>query len=137
MLAQGAAIYSQLSDEDFLLIGGSVFTDFLMRPDVLRFWRMISIERFRDEALARMWNRHLFEEPIAFQTGLFEMLTGAGAMRPLDPVLLALEFYTPLLMLYLNALPFEPDSPEFARALEFANRHMTHFRKTYGINRKD
>jgi len=137
MMLQSVSYYQQLTDEDFLRIGGTVFTDFLMQPDVLRFWRMISIERFHDEALANMWNHHLFEEPIAFQTGMFGMLISVGALKSADPAMLALEFYTPLLMLYLNALPFEPDGPEFTRSLEFANRHMMHFRETYGNNRKD
>ena len=137
VLARSAEIYRRLSDEDFLRLGGSVFTDFLMRPDVLRFWRMISIERFHDKALAEMWNRHLFEEPISFQTGMFGMLMHIGALTPADPAVLALDFYTPLLALYLNALPFEPDGPEFVRSLELAGRHMAHFREIYGIRQKD
>ena len=135
-LAQTAEIYSRLTDEEFLRIGGSVFTEFLMRPEVLRFWRMISIERFHDEELAKLWHHHLFEAPMVFQTGMFALLIEAGALKPVDPSILALEFYTPLLLLHLQALPFEPGGPEFARALELANRHMMHFRETYAIKPK-
>lgn len=135
-LAQTVEIYGQLSDEDFLRIGGSVFTDFLMQPDVLRFWRMISIERFHNKPLAGLWHQHLFEAPISFQTCMFKLLADAGAVRPVDPSILALEFFTPLLLLYLQALPFEPDSTEFKRSLELANRHMKHFRETYTIHYK-
>jgi len=136
-LEQTADIYSRLSDEEYLRIGGSVFTDFLMRLDVLRFWRMISIERFHDEELAKLWNHHLLEAPIAFQTGMFALLIEAGALKRLDPSILALEFYTPLLLLYLQALPFEPGGPEFARSLKLANLHMMHFRETYAIKPKE
>ncbi|MCL1917951.1 MAG: TetR/AcrR family transcriptional regulator [Peptococcaceae bacterium] len=132
-LSQRAALYGQYTDENFLRIGGSVFTDFLMHPDVLRFWRMVSIERFNNENLAKMWNQQFFEEPIAYQTRLFDLIISIGAMQPIDPSLLALEFYTPLVFLYQQALPFEPDGPEFARALELSNRHMRHFRETYAI----
>jgi len=131
--AQTAYLYKQLTDEDFLKIGGSVFTDFLMQPDILKFSRIMSIERLNNEELAQLWNRHLFEAPIAFQTELFGMLIKIGAIEPIDPSMLALEFYAPLLTLYMNALPFEPDSTEFARALDFANRHMLHFREIYAI----
>lgn len=136
-LAQTAAIYSQLTDENFLRIGGSVFTEFLMQPDILRFWRMISIERFHDAVLAKMWNNHLFIAPIDFQTEMFKLLIATGAVKAIDPLTLALEFYTPLLLLYLQALPFEQDSMEFAHSLELANRHMKHFRETYNNSNKD
>ena len=133
-LKKAAKMYSQLTDEDFLRIGSSVFTDFLMQPDVLNFWRMISIERFHNPELAKMWYRHLFETPIEFQTGLFGLLISIGAIKSVDPSLLALEFFTPLLLLYLQALPFAPDSTEFLRSLALSNRHMAHFREIYAID---
>ena len=126
-----ADFYGQLTDEDFLRMGGSVFTEFLMQPDVLRFWRMMSIERLNDKSLAMMWKLHLFDEPIAFQTELFRMLIHNGEMKAADPEIMALEFFSPLLLLYLQALPFSPDSPEAMYFLDFANRHMSHFRTAY------
>jgi len=137
VLSQVAAIYKNLSDEDFLRMGGSVFTDFLMQPDVLQFWRMISIERFHDKDLAKLWNHHLFETPIAFQTKLFGALIEAGALKLVDPSILALEFYTPLLLLYLQALPFETDGPEFKLAVELASQHMKHFREIYAVKEEN
>ena len=136
VMAETAELYKQLTDEDFLRIGGSVFTDFLMQPEIIKFWRMMSIERLNNPELAQLWNKHLFEDPIAFQTGLFSLLIQIGAIKPVDPGMLALEFFTPLLTLYMNTLPFEPDGPEFVRMLEFANRHMAHFRETYTIKPK-
>jgi len=132
-IAETAHIYQRLSDEDFLRIGGTVFTDFLMEPEVLMFWRMISIERLRDTSLALMWKEHLFDEPIAFQARLFAMLVKLGAVRAADPEMLALEFYTPLLLLYLQALPFEPDSAQAGYFMGLADRHMRHFRDTYTV----
>ena len=136
-LKQTAEIYSKLTDEEFLKIGGRVFTAFLLRPDVIQFWRMISIERFNDKKLAKLWHRLLFEEPIEFQTGMFGLLVNIGAVRPAEPTILALEFFAPLLLLYLQALPFEPGSKEFKRSLEFANLHMKHFRETYTIKSQE
>ena len=137
VLSEVAVIYKNLSDENFLRMGGSVFTDFLMLPDVLRFWRMISIERFHDKELAKLWNYHLFETPIAFQTKLFGALIEAGALKSIDPSILSLEFFTPLLLLYLQALPFETDGAEFKLAIELANQHMKHFREIYTIREEN
>ncbi len=131
-MMETAAFYQQMSDEDFLRIGGGVFTDFLMQPDTLRFWRMISIERLNNPELAELWNHHLFEEPIAFQKGMFGMLIHLGGIKPADPEMLALEFFAPLLTLYVNALPFEAESAVFSKMLDFADRHMKLFREIYG-----
>ena len=133
VLSEMTEIYSRLSDEEFLKMGSSIFTDFLMQQEVLRFWRMISIERFHDEKMAKLWHHHLFEVPIEFQTGLFKLLIEAGMVKAVDPSLLALEFFTPLLLLYLQALPFEPGGAEFSLSLELANLHMKHFRELYTI----
>ena len=130
-MEQAADFYGQLTDEDFLRIGGSVYTKFLMQPDVLRFWRMMSIERLNNKSLAAMWKLHLFDEPIAFQTELFKMLIHNGEITAADPEILALEFFSPPLLLYLQVLPFNSDSPETMYLLDFANRHMSHFRAIY------
>ncbi len=131
VMLETAEMYKQMSDEVFLQIGGSVFTDFLMQPDTLKFWRMISIERLNNPKLAELWNNHLFEEAIAFQTGMFGMLTQIGAIKNVDPEMLAIEFFTPLLTLYINALPYDTESPVFRKMLDFADRHMRHFREMY------
>ncbi len=136
VIAGTAEFYTELTDEDFLRLGGSVFTDFLMRPDILNFWRMMSIERLSNEKLAALWCRHLFDDPIAFQTEMFGALIQIEAIKPGEPTMLALEFYTPLLTLYMNALPYPPDSSEFRRMLESAGRHMRHFRETYTVQRR-
>ena len=128
-----AALYEQLNDKEFLRICGSVFTDFLTQPDIIKFWRMMSIERLDNQHLAGIWKTHLFEEPLAFQTDMFCMLIGLGKIKPADPEMLALEFYSPTLLLYINALPYQPGSPEFKQFTECTNRHMKHFRETYAM----
>ena len=136
VMTASADRYAQMSDEEFLRIGGSVFTDFLMRPPIMKFWRMISIERCSDPKMAEYYHRQLFEMPMQFQTLLFGILIANGAMRDVDPSILALEFYSPLLMLYTWMLPFESDDEVFTGYLALARQHMMHFRGTYEVKHK-
>ncbi|MCL1804365.1 MAG: TetR/AcrR family transcriptional regulator [Eubacteriaceae bacterium] len=130
-MSKSAQLYSQLSDASFIEVGESVFREFLMLPDIRKFWKMISIERLSNEKLALFWKEQLFDLPIAFQRSLFERLIDLGQLKPYDPEMLAIEFFAPLLMLYIHALGFEPESKEFDSFLSYANRHMAHFRSVY------
>jgi len=132
-LESGAAFYESLDDATFLSIGQRLFTDFLMRPDTMRFWRMISIERCNDRDMADLFYAMLHAEPMAFQTALFGMLIRRGAMRPVDPSVLAMEFFMPALMIYLHLLPWMDDPERTEQALELLKRHMLHFRETYSL----
>ena len=137
VMAASADRYTHMSDEEFMRIGSSVLTDFLMRPEAMKFWRMISIERCRDPDMAAYYHRQLFEIPMQFQKQLFGMLIANGAMRDSDPAVLALEFYSPLLMLYTWMLPFQPGDEVFTKALALAQQHMTHFRRMYAVKDKE
>lgn len=134
-LSAQAREYEHMDDETFLRIGRSVFTDFLMRPDVMRFWRMASIERHHDPHIAALYERELFEKPLAFQAAFFAILTRIGALMPADPEALAMAFYLPLLALYLRALPFEPDHPVALDSVRLGQVHMQNFRAAYAISK--
>ena len=132
-LEAGAAFYESLDDAAFLRTSKRLFTDFLMHPDTMRFWRMVSIERCNDPDMAALFYTMLHAEPMAFQTALFSVLIGRGAMRPVDPSVLAMEFFMPALMIYLHLLPWMDDPQHTAQALELLERHMLHFRETYSL----
>ena len=132
-LEPGAAFYESLDDTAFLRIAEGLFTDFLMQPDTMRFWRMVSIERCNDPDMAALFYTMLHTEPMAFQTALFGMLIERGAMRPVDPSVLAMEFFMPALMIYLHLLPWMDDPQRTSQALELLKRHLLHFRETYSL----
>lgn len=130
----GAAFYVSLDDAAFLRITERLFIDFLMRPETMRFWRLVSIERFHNPDMASLFYTTLHAEPMAFQTALFGMLIARGALRPVDPSLLAMEFFMPALMIYLHLLPWMDDPERTAGALTQLQRHMRHFRETYSLS---
>lgn len=81
--------------------------------------------------MAEIFNRLLFEEPMQFQAMFFQMLISYGALKNIEPSILALEFYTPALLLYLRILPFEADDRVVSESLVLFQKHMRHFRAIY------
>ena len=127
-----AALYMQLGESEFVELGMSFFNGFLMTPDVMKYWRMISIEQYNDPKMAEMFNSVLFEEPIVFQTMFFTRLIGQGALKKSNPKQLAIEFYTPMLLLFLRMLPYYENDKIIADTQVLFREHILHFRRTYG-----
>lgn len=123
--------YGAISDMEFLETTNRIFSDFLMQPDVLNFWRMMSIERLNSAEMAAIFDALLIREPLAFQAALFQGLIENGCLKGAEPELLAMEFYMPLLLLYLRMLPCSPGDPLVTECLALAQRHVAHFRSAH------
>lgn len=132
-LENKALDYAKMEDKEFLKISISVFKEFLLKPKVIQFWRMVSIEQYNNKKMADLFNKLLFKEPIEFQESFFRILISKGFLKNIDPSILALEFYTPALMFYLRILPFEKDSDTVAKNMVLFENHINHFRETYFI----
>jgi len=130
-----AELYMKLGDDEYVELGMSFFNGFLMTPYVMKFWRMISIEQYNDPAIAQFYNADLYEEPMTFQTMFFSRLIEHGALQKVDPKILAVEFYTPLLFLFLRMLPLNEDEKILIGTKELCREHMIHFRRTYGLQK--
>jgi len=129
-----AALYMELGENEFVELGMSFFKGFLMTPYVMKFWRMISIEQYNNPKIAGLFNSALYEEPMVFQTLFFSRLIQEGALKEADPKQLAIEFYAPMLLLFLRMLPFHEDDKIIAETLVLFREHILHFRRTYGAN---
>ena len=129
-----ASLYLQLGEDEFVSMGMGFFQGFLMTPYVMKFWRMISIEQFNDPEIAQFYNKDLYEEPIVFQTVFFSRLIEQGAFKKADPGQLAIEFYAPMLLLFLRMLPFQENEKIVAGTLGLLREHILHFRRTYGVS---
>lgn len=132
-IEDNALYYGKMNDEEFLEISISVFKDFLLKPEAMKFWKMVSIERYNNEKMNELFNSILFEYPMKFQEMFFEILIKKGFMKDYEPSILALEFYTPALMIYLRILPYEYNSIESLECIRLFEKHIKHFRKIYSL----
>ncbi len=114
-------------DEDSLVsMGKALFSFFLHDEGTTRFRRMLSIGRFSDPELDRIYREQYFELPIAYQTVIFRrILESAGAEG--DPEMMAVSFYSPLLVILQS---FETDPSLEGRAMELVERHVRSFAGT-------
>lgn len=127
-------IFACLSGGNLAEMVLSLFHYFLHDPFVSRFRRLLTVEQFHQSELSRLNSRQYAEDPIAYQTELFRQLIAAGCIRPLEPGLLAMEFYSPIYFL-LQLCDREPlKEPE---ALELLRRHVENFQLQYGILKEE
>ena len=60
------------------------------------FRRMLTLEQYRDEKLARLYQEYLAAGPVKYMAAIFRKLTGSDK----DAMQLALDFYGPVFLLY-------------------------------------
>lgn len=89
------------------------------------FRRLLTIEQYRSEDMARLCRDCLTQGPVAYMSGIFRAMQERGLLHPADPELLALEFYAPMWLLICSCDATE--SHEQARALLTA--HMDRFER--------
>ena len=100
------------------------FTDEVIRK--LR--RILTIEQFRDETLARSATRHQLTRPQGLYARVFANMMDQGTMPMADAELLAFEFIAPITLLIQLA---DRDVEALPRLLKAAERHMDQFIGTY------
>lgn len=89
------------------------------------FRRLLTVEQYRSEEMAKLCRDCLTQGPVAYMTGIFRAMQERGLLRPADPGLLALEFYAPMWLLICSC--DEPEGREQAKALLTA--HMDRFER--------
>lgn len=123
-----ATVYVDISEESLLEVGRNLFEYFLHDSYVSRFRRMLTLEQFRNPELGLLYSKQYLDEPLAYHTQLFGLLTEAGTLVGKDPELMAIEFYTPIYAM-LTACDRNPSlEPEALRTID---AHIRQFNKHY------
>lgn len=125
-----ANIFSTVSEDELVKMGIGLFSYFLHDEYVCRFRKMLTLEQFHDEELARLYTKQYTDEPLSYQSALLAMLTAGGVLKQEDTDLMALHFYAPIYLL-LTLCDRQPErEPE---ALETLERHIRQFHKVYQL----
>ena len=77
----------------------AIFTYSLDDGMVSAFRKMMTIEQFRNDNLAKLYSERYFERIKNYHAGLFRRLISAGRIKNLDPDTLALIYVSPILTL--------------------------------------
>ncbi len=86
------------------------FQAYVGNPLFMKIWRILSIERHKNQRAREMFNHHFIDEPIEFQTKVFGAMMDRGMVPRLDPKVLAREFYSYILYLYFRYMETDRSS---------------------------
>lgn len=122
-------MYRNMSPDQFAQIAGSIF-DFYFTDEInVQMRRMLTMEQYRNEKIAKMYREISFESALDFQSKLFAALIAANCFINVDPYILALEFFAPIFLIFYK---YDNDKRSLAEAKELFLRHIGNFNSVYG-----
>ena len=122
-------LYSNISDDKLIEIGKGLFLYFLRDEYTRKFRKMLTIEQYNNTELAALYVKQYVDEPLAYQSGVFELLIQAGVLKSENPRVMALHFYSPTFLMLALCDGHPEREPE---ALQMIEENIRQFIKIYG-----
>jgi AcrR family transcriptional regulator len=123
------SMYKNMTDEQFAAVATQVFEAIFTDEISVKLRRMLTIEQYRNERLAKLFRAFSFEDSLTYQAQLFAAMMQAGCFVEADPYMLAVEFFSPVFLIF-----YKYDTDQLDEARELFARHIRHFSKTYGAS---
>ena len=123
-----------------ILAGGSDVREELFRISVTMFQfylkteygsqlrRMLTMEQYRTSKASNFFRELIIDKGLDYISGVFTNLINDGVYVDADPMVMALQFYSPLYLL-LSKYDNQPEKQE--EALSFLEKHIIMFNKVY------
>ncbi len=121
--ASDSGLFGDMGEDDLVAMGRSMFLYFLEQDSNAEFRRMLSIGRYTDPELDRIFHMQFVDLPLAYQSEIFRRMLEQRGMEG-DPSTMALEFYGPMLMLLISC---DTDPSRKDGALAAVEAHIRHF----------
>ena len=127
--AKDAGIYKSLPEDQLLKLGREFFLYYLHDDYNRKFRKMLTLEQFHDNELAKMYSKLYVDDPLSYQGMLFGFMVTAGVLKTDNVQIMTLHFYAPIYYL-LTICDREPErEPE---ALKLLDEHIKQFDRIYG-----
>ena len=124
-----ASIYKSMSEDQLLKLGREFFLYFLHDDYNRNFRKMLTLEQFHDNDLAKLYSKIYVDDPLSYQGMLFGFMVTAGILKTDNVQIMTLHFYAPIYHL-LTICDREPErEPE---ALKLLDEHIKQFDRIYG-----
>ncbi len=114
-------IYDGIPADQLTQIALDHFKFYVSDDIMLRYRRLLTIEQFRTSSVSLIYRDLFIDQPIQFQTRLFQFLVERKALKRSDPSAMAYEFYAPIFLLMCR---YDELNEEAERLLK---QHLTHF----------
>ena len=125
-----ADILSGESDarEELFRISVTMFRFYLKTEYGSQLRRMLTMEQYRTSEASKFFRELIIDKGLDYISGVFTDLINDGVYVNADPMVMALQFYSPLYLL-LSKYDNQPEKQE--EALCFLEKHITIFNKIY------
>ena len=104
---EAARLIAEADPEGFMEICLMNFRMYFGDPKLIKIWRIISIERFRNKRANDFFINRLIDYPLEYQAKIFGLMMKKGLIAEADPMMIAREFYSFMLMIYLRYFEVE------------------------------
>lgn len=123
-------MYKNMTTEQFEQAAGKIF-EYVFTDEInIKLRRMLTIEQFRSERIAEVFRHISFDDSINFQAMLFDGMIKAGCFIETDPYILALEFYSPIFLIFYK---YDSNEKNLEEAKQLFTRHIRHFSEVYTV----
>ena len=109
-------------------ISSDIFCFYLKDPYASQFRKMLSIEKYKNEEIDRIYREVYIDTAISYQARLFEEMIKQGFMRQASPEVMALQFFSPIFLL-LNK--YDGIAEKEKEAKEILGKHIEQFDMIY------
>ena len=123
-----ARAYAATSPEDMATLGEALFAHWTTDESAVAFRRMLSLERYRDERAACVYDEFFAGGQLAYHEAMFSEMIDIGAFRTDDAKQMALDFWAPIYLL-MQAVDGGMKHEEAAKRVQahvfaFAKKHL-------------
>lgn len=124
------------ADIPFWIHSGSELREFTMHQVnytvnaeyIVKFRRMCAINQFRDQTLSKEMTKHAYDNIVNLHTKIFKGMMEFGAVEECDPLLLAIEYTSPITVL-MQICDREPEKRE--EMVKLMEKHIDFFISKY------
>jgi len=114
--------------EELFRISVTMFQFYLKTEYGSQLRRMLTIEQYRTSEASKFFRELIIDNGLDYISGVFADLVKDGIYIDADPMVMALQFYSPL---YLLLSKYDNQPEKYEEALSFLERHITQFNKNY------
>ncbi len=121
--------FSMVTEEKLIETGIKLFLYFLHDEHTKKFRKMLTIEQYSNTELAALYVKQYADEPLLYQSSVFELLIKEGILKPENPKVMAMHFYSPI---YLLLAVCDENPGREGEALQMIEENIRQFIRIYG-----
>lgn len=121
------AILGSVLPEEFLLQGFANFKKTVSSPLLVKIWRILNIEQFRDNRARSIILQDIYKGTTDFLEAAFRIMIAKQQIKPLNPRMLAFEYQYPIFSVMTEYLLLKFDDQDTSELEKQVEWHIRYF----------